>query len=154
MYCKIQSPDSVIFDGEVKMVTLPTEQGEITVLPEHMPLVTVLKPGLIKILPKESNFKSKIKSIQYVFDQKKINLSVSKGLAYIDGKTITVVTSAADATPQQSHDLLLKLKKEAEKKVSEMRARGSIEEIEKSLMSLEKINADIRLVQIKSPVSV
>jgi len=51
MLLRIASPEKTIFDGKVKKVTLPTEQGEITVLPNHTPVVTTLKPGIIRFVP-------------------------------------------------------------------------------------------------------
>jgi F-type H+-transporting ATPase subunit epsilon len=36
---EIVTPERVVFRMEVKQVTVPTGQGEITVLPDHIPLV-------------------------------------------------------------------------------------------------------------------
>ena len=40
---------------EVRQVTVPTKQGEITVLPDHIPLVASLQPGVIEILKSDNN---------------------------------------------------------------------------------------------------
>jgi F-type H+-transporting ATPase subunit epsilon len=37
-----------IFDGKVDSVTLPGEQGELTLLPNHVPIVTAMKSGTIR----------------------------------------------------------------------------------------------------------
>lgn len=42
---KIVTPERVVFEEDVDQVTLPTVEGEITVLPEHVPLITGLKSG-------------------------------------------------------------------------------------------------------------
>ncbi len=42
---KIVTPEKVVLEEEVNQVTLPTMAGEITVLPEHIPLVSALKSG-------------------------------------------------------------------------------------------------------------
>ena len=48
---KILTPDALIYEsGEVSSVTLPTESGEITVLPLHIPLISRLKTGQIKVV--------------------------------------------------------------------------------------------------------
>jgi len=44
MKLRIITPQQKIFDDEVKQVSIPTESGEITVLPHHVPLTTVIKP--------------------------------------------------------------------------------------------------------------
>ena len=42
---KIVTPERVLLDEEVDSVSLPTKTGEITVLPNHLPLVSVLAAG-------------------------------------------------------------------------------------------------------------
>ncbi len=44
----IITPERVVFSDDVSQVTMTTTNGEITVLPHHVPLVTVLKPGELR----------------------------------------------------------------------------------------------------------
>ena len=46
---KLITPESIIFEGQAHEVILPTQNGQIGVLPDHEPLVTILKPGEIFI---------------------------------------------------------------------------------------------------------
>ncbi len=48
MELKIYSLDGTQFEGEVSQVSLPTAQGEITVLKNHLPIITLLQKGVIK----------------------------------------------------------------------------------------------------------
>jgi F-type H+-transporting ATPase subunit epsilon len=50
---KIATPEKVIYENEVDQVSIPTMDGEITVLPNHVPLVSVLKAGEMRIKDKE-----------------------------------------------------------------------------------------------------
>jgi F-type H+-transporting ATPase subunit epsilon len=45
---KIVTPERVLFEQEVDSVSLPTSLGEITVLPNHIPLVANLMAGEIR----------------------------------------------------------------------------------------------------------
>ena len=45
----IITPERVVFRAPVDSVSLNTELGEITVLPHHMPVVGIVKPGEIRI---------------------------------------------------------------------------------------------------------
>lgn len=45
----IVSAEASIFSGEAEMVIAPGEAGELGILPEHMPLLTRIKPGTIRI---------------------------------------------------------------------------------------------------------
>src|ERR1035437_2070899 len=42
---KIVTPERLVLEEMVDQVTLPTTMGEITVLPEHIPLITELASG-------------------------------------------------------------------------------------------------------------
>lgn len=49
MKFSIVKPEGVVYEDEIEKVTIPTESGEITVLPEHEPMVSVLKPGIMTV---------------------------------------------------------------------------------------------------------
>jgi len=87
MLLKISSPEKTIFDWDVNKVTIPTESGDITILPWHMPLVSVIKPGIITIWPTEQQGGEFI----FSFSDEKISISLSKGMLYVDWKTISIV---------------------------------------------------------------
>jgi len=42
---KIVTPEGITYENKVEKVTVPTTSGEITILPKHIPLVSVLKAG-------------------------------------------------------------------------------------------------------------
>lgn len=148
MHCKISSPESVFFEGQVKQITLPTEQWEITILPWHNPLVTVLKPGIVKISPTDTTKGKYLSNSSFLFENEKILISVSKGMVFVDGQNIMILTSAVTLSPKESEEKLKEMKQQLEIKVNDLKKKGSIEDIEKSLITLEKINADMRLLKI------
>ena len=45
----IVSAEQAIFSGEATRVIAPGEVGELGILPEHMPLLTRIKPGTVRI---------------------------------------------------------------------------------------------------------
>jgi len=49
IHFKIATPEKVVYEDEIDQVSLPTKMGEITVLPNHLPLVSSLNPGEILI---------------------------------------------------------------------------------------------------------
>lgn len=46
---KIATPERVVYENEIDQITLPTTTGEITILPNHLPLVSVLVAGEVLI---------------------------------------------------------------------------------------------------------
>jgi F-type H+-transporting ATPase subunit epsilon len=47
----IVSAESAIFSGEATLLVAPGEAGELGILPEHMPLLTRIRPGTVRIQP-------------------------------------------------------------------------------------------------------
>jgi len=52
---EIISPEKIILSEDVKMVTLPSYEGEMGVLKNHISIITFLRPGIIKVQKKEGN---------------------------------------------------------------------------------------------------
>jgi len=51
---KIVTPEKVIYENDhIEQVTAPTTTGEITILPNHTPLITILNPGELVFKEKE-----------------------------------------------------------------------------------------------------
>lgn len=50
---KVVTPERVVFEETVDSVTAMTEMGEVTILPNHVPLMATLKPGEMKLKTKD-----------------------------------------------------------------------------------------------------
>ena len=46
---EIVTPEQVVLKEQVIRATIPTQSGEVTILPDHISLVSILKPGIIEI---------------------------------------------------------------------------------------------------------
>lgn len=46
---EIVTPERVLLKEEIAQITVSTRDGEITILPNHIPLVSVLKPGVAEV---------------------------------------------------------------------------------------------------------
>ena len=46
---EIISPEKILFSDKVSSVTIPSFEGEMTILPDHIPLITFLRPGIVRI---------------------------------------------------------------------------------------------------------
>ena len=56
---EIISPEKVIFSEEnVQQVILPSYEGEMGILKDHIPIISFLRPGIIKILKSSDNVDS------------------------------------------------------------------------------------------------
>ena len=56
---EIVSPEKVIFSDEnVQEVVLPSYEGEMGILKDHIPIISFLRPGIVKILKSSENVNS------------------------------------------------------------------------------------------------
>ena len=53
---EIISPEKIIFSDNTKMVTLPSYEGDMSVLKNHISIITFLRPGIIKVQKNDNNF--------------------------------------------------------------------------------------------------
>ena len=54
---EIISPERIIFSDEATMVTLPSYEGDMSILKNHISIITLLRPGIIKVQKNDKNFK-------------------------------------------------------------------------------------------------
>lgn len=87
LHVDIVSAEQSIFSGEATMVIAPGEAGELGILPEHMPLLTRIKPGTIRIKKPET-------------DEEEL-IYVSGGMMEVQPDVITVLAD----TSLRAHDL-------------------------------------------------
>lgn len=72
----IYTINKTLFEGESTSINAPTESGEITILPHHIPLMTALEKGIVR----------------YVTENEEKKLSVTRGFLYTDGKKTVLLT--------------------------------------------------------------
>ena len=76
---EIVTPDTVAYSEDVEMVTLVGSEGELGVYPNHVPLLTTLQPGELRVL----------KGGRETF------LAVGEGFVEIKGDAVSVLTDVA-----------------------------------------------------------
>lgn len=102
---EIITPDSTVFEGEAESVTLPTSDGEITVLPHHVPIITTITPGSM---------------IVHTANEELI-FAVSRGVIEVDGKGVRVLSDIADRADLLEEAAVERAQAEAQKLMSEKR---------------------------------
>ncbi len=86
---EIISPDKLIFKTDALEVVVPSYEGEIGILKDHIPLITFLRPGIIKILDDtERKFFVEEGIVEFVDNNLLILTSTAKKLSDLDKSTI------------------------------------------------------------------
>ena len=52
---EIISPEKIIFSESISMATLPSYEGDMSILKDHISLITFLRPGIIKVQKNDGN---------------------------------------------------------------------------------------------------
>ncbi len=53
MHVNIVSAENEIYSGTVTQVFAPAEMGEVGVMPRHAPMLSTLKPGVVRVISQE-----------------------------------------------------------------------------------------------------
>ena len=86
---EIISPDGTLLKVETPEVVIPSYEGEMGILKDHIPLITFLRPGLIKIKDnKETSFFVEEGTVEFVNNNLLILTSTAKELSAIDQNSI------------------------------------------------------------------
>ena len=62
IHLKIITIDGVLFDSDVNEIILPSATGQLSILPDHIPMISTLKEGTVTLKigsrehPQEKNF--------------------------------------------------------------------------------------------------
>ncbi len=90
---EIISPDKSILKSEATEVTIPSYEGQMGILKDHIPLITFLRPGLIVI--KENSVEKKFfiedGTVEFSNNNLLILTSTAKNLDNLDKNSLDVI---------------------------------------------------------------
>ena len=101
---EIISPEKVIFSKDVKMVTLPSYEGDMSILKNHIPIIVFLRPGIIKVKTKEENI---------------VDFFVQDGTIEYFNDNLVVLSSSVINVKDLNKDLVDNLSKDTKDKLSD-----------------------------------
>jgi len=149
MLLEINTPEGKIFEGKIEKVLLPTQVGEICILKNHQPLVSVVEPGIVKIKVPKQQHQEFIKWTKFLFEDEWLCISVWSWILYVSWSEIILLTSTATSQIETDEAVLEKMKLEMEKQIEEIKIKGSLDDVEKAFLHIQKITADLKLHKIK-----
>jgi len=127
---KIITPERIVFESEVNQATLPALDGEVTILPNHIPYISPIKAG--EILLKTGGEEQ--------------SLSVSGGFIEFSNNTLSVLADTAE----RAEEIDIARAEEAKKYVEDLKnKRVSMDEQEFAKVSavLERELARIKVAK-------
>ena len=95
---EIVTPSGVIFAGAVTEVTLPGEEGEFGVLPEHASLTTLLEAGVVDFVKEDKTKESVVINWGHVqVDESKVIVLADGAVALRGDNESDIATALAEA---------------------------------------------------------
>ncbi|HEY4284748.1 MAG TPA: ATP synthase F1 subunit epsilon [Chthoniobacterales bacterium] len=76
---EIVTPEAKAYSEDVDMVTLPGSEGELGIYPQHVPVLTTLRPGELRILK----------------NGQETAMAVGEGFVEITGESVSILTDMA-----------------------------------------------------------
>ena len=102
--CEIVSQDRMVFEGEADIVIVPGEAGELGILPNHAPLLSTIRMGVIKVRSGDSEQ----------------DFTVSGGILEVQPDIITILADAAENV----EEIDISRAEAAKSRVEEILAKG------------------------------
>ena len=99
---EIISPEQKILNTEASEVTIPSYEGQMGILKDHIPLITFLRPGFISV-------KNKVE----------INYFVEEGTVEFSDNSLLILTSSAKDLKNLQKNSVNNLLEEAERKIKD-----------------------------------
>ena len=111
---EIITPDKTILKTEADEIVIPSYEGEMGILKDHIPIITFLRPGFIKIL-----------------NDKETTFFVEEGIVEFNNNNLLILTSTPKELSKIDKSSLKSLIEEAEQKIS----KESISDKERYLLN-------------------
>ena len=124
MKLEIVTPSGLIYEGDIKMVTLPGKDGEFGVLPEHASLVSLLETGVITVETAND------KEIMIAIDHGYVKVNENKVSCIVNGAVL--ISDEEGKLSEKIEEAKALLKKAQTSDVAIATAVSKVESIKKS----------------------
>lgn len=101
--CEIVSQDRTVFEGDVDIVVIPGTDGEMGILPNHAPLLSTIRMGVIKV---------RQAGLEQLF-------TITGGLVEVQPTIVTILADAAENIAEIDLARAEEAKRRAEQRLAE-----------------------------------
>jgi F-type H+-transporting ATPase subunit epsilon len=133
IHVDVVSAEESIFSGEAKFVALPGENGELGILPRHMPLITRIRPGAVRIERADNGQE------EFVF--------VAGGILEVQPHGVTVLADTAirgkdldGAKAEEAKRLAAEAMKNAKTDIDFAKAQGEFATLAAQIAAIRRLN--------------
>ena len=131
-HLEVVSADKVFFSAPIKRFLVSGSEGGLEIYKGHTPLLTVVKPGMIRIVKQCGH-----KEVIYI----------SGGVVEVQPLTSTVLADTAIRGEELDEEKILKAKLCLERSLKKSRKEGESSDYAHVLGELVKLNAQLRVIE-------
>ncbi len=131
LFSLISTTKKVLDKTEIESVIIPTMNGEIQVLPNHLPVLGVTQPGILRV--------------QYI--GREVNYALGAGIYEVDESGVRVIADMVDSGENIDATSIAKKKEEAQELMKQAQKEG-LHSSEKYLAAEEEILKQTALEQL------
>jgi F-type H+-transporting ATPase subunit epsilon len=131
MALDIVTAERVVFSDEVTMVIAPGAAGELGILPRHIPLLTTLKPGVLRVLQQGAE---------------ETLMAVGGGFLEVRPDRVTILATAAEHAEEIDEARAEEARRRAEAALQDRRSDADSVQIQAALL---RAAARLRVVELR-----
>jgi F-type H+-transporting ATPase subunit epsilon len=125
---ELVAPERLLYSGDVAQVIVPGSEGEFTVLPQHAPVLSMLKPGVLTVTG---------------LDGEALRIFVRGGFAEVNPAGLTVLAEEAIPLAELSADQLDQQLRNAEEDVADAKDEHARFKAQETLDHLRQLKGSI-----------
>lgn len=124
LHLEVITPERIVLAEEVDAVVIPAVEGEVTILPEHIPLFTRIKPGEVKYMKGRDEFFMAVESGFLEVRSDSVNILTNFAVRSEEAQI-----AKAEAAKKRAEDQMREKKSEADMAIAEGELRKAILEL-------------------------
>ena len=132
LHLKIITPKRVVLEKDIISITVPSSEGDVTILPHHTHLFSLLKEGVVS----------------YKTEKEEELLAIGGGYLETDGKLVQLLVSRAYGQDEIDHKATLKAIEDAKADMKQVKDKKQLQDIS---TLLRRSLVDLKLLKRKAP---
>lgn len=134
--CKIITRTGAVFEGQASSVLLPGQAGQMEILDGHVPILTILDTGIIRVID----------------GSKPDYFSISKGLASLVNNVLTIFSDATEKAEDLNIERVNSSKERSLKRLEQYKETPFSSEYKRATFALKRAENRLALIAISKDI--
>lgn len=134
LHLKIITPKRIVLEKDIISITVPSSEGDVTVLPRHTHLFSLLNEGVVT----------------YRTEKNEEMLAIGGGYLETDGRNVQLLVTRAYGQDEIDHESTMKAIESAKADMKQVKDKKQLQDIS---ILLRRSLVDLKLLKRKAPKS-